>query len=221
VSHVTVNGADVFALALTEPRVGVWTAALSCLDGAADLSQGLEIRIADSVAWRGVVRSSGVHNGVRSIAAVGGKGGLSTVLEPKSYQGVPLRIPLADIVAGAGETLSPACDAGLLGIMLRRWSRIRQSAAFSLAALLDAVGGPAWRILPDGTLWVGTESWAEVTAPYIISSAEPHQDVATLVSERPDIHPGQSVGGRHIASAEHRIDRRTLVTRVWFEGAAA
>jgi hypothetical protein len=218
VSAITVNDLPALEGAITIPRVGVPTLTASLLERDAP-GKTVTVRIGSS-SWVMTVTRSGAHGGRRFVHAVGGAAGLSAIVPPKSYRGVPLRIPLADLAQGVGERLSPASSAAILGLVLPAWIRFEQPAARALHALLGAAGSPAWRILPDGTLWVGVETWPATRLEAYTTIAEgPHRGVVELVAMDPTIAPGETFEGRKVSGVEHRIVARRLRTILHMESA--
>jgi hypothetical protein len=217
VSYLRVNGLPALEAAITIPRLGVPSFDLS-LAGEGPASGPIEVELGELV-WKGTVRRSGMARGITTLRAVGGAGGLTRVLEPRSYQGAPVRIPLTDIARDAGETLSAACDPAPLGIVLPKWSRFQQSASFALAALLSQAGSPAWRVLADGAIWVGAETWPETKLEdATIVGESPHRGSLDLFAPTPAVFPGETFEGRRVSVVEHRVSDRRLVTRLWLEG---
>jgi len=153
------------------------------------------------------------------VRIVGGFGTLGkSYAKPKSYQGVPLQLVLQDLVLGAGEALSPRCDAGLLATRLTAWATVRQPTGEALSLLMRAASGAVWRILPDGTLWAGYEVWpASDKTEYVLTSEDDAQGVMELASEAPGILPGLTVLGRKISRVTHHWRAETMVSVAHWE----
>lgn len=211
----TVNGAPVLAGSVNLPRVGVFTVDVELpapADGSTTLSGRAQVQLGAALSFSGTFARSGLDGRGRVRARiVGGGAGLGKTLVPRSYLGVPMRIPLADILADAGEKLSASSDQGLLGFQMPAWSRMSAVAGISLAALVAAVGA-TWRVLPDGTLWVGSESWPASTMQAVSISFEPEAKRRTVASLFPTILPGQTYGGEHVVFVQHLVTSRTLRT---------
>ncbi len=89
-----------------------------------------------------------------------------------------------------------------------------------LAALLQAApAGTAWRVLPNGKVWVGAESWPDSGVDYEELGELPHELRMEITTEAPTLLPGTSLGGRHVSYVEHRIDSSSLKTLVLLEAA--
>lgn len=220
-SFVSIAGQDaqVLVASISLPRIGVPQFVLS-IAGELELPEAIEIRVGESLSWKATVRRQGHESARTLVRAVGGAGKLTTELAPRAYQGVPVRIPLEDVAKEAGERLSPRCDPGVLGAFLGKWVRIRQSASFALAALLVSAGGPAWRIVADGTLWVGVEAWPETKMrDFTVLAEAPHRGMVELVSLEPSVLPGEAFEGRPVSVVEHLFSDRRLRTRLYLEEA--
>jgi hypothetical protein len=221
----TVNGVTAIRAHIVRPRIGPWIADVAVSTSDAQSFQGaVTIELPDAgLSFKGDAHRSGVHHETVFLRAVGGAGGLDTVLPPKAYRQASLRIALQDIVAGAGETLSGACDAGVLATILPFWSRPQQTARRALFSLLQAVGSPAWRILPDGTLWVGPEKWDLAQVDFVEFEFEPNLGRLTIAAETPSMAPGQSFAfdGQvyRISTVQHEVDSELLRHVLLFEGA--
>jgi hypothetical protein len=217
--------AHVDEAALTIPRIGVPQLSAS-IAGEITVPPRITFEVGSALSWSATVTRQGVDGGRTFVRAVGGAGAMATVLEAKAYQGVPVRIPLEDLVREAGETLSPTASAAVLGLFLGRWTRCRQSAAFALAGLLASAGrvstqgAPGWRILPDGTLWVGHETWPETKLEsYTVVAEAPHRGSVDILALEPAVFPGETFEGRRVSVVEHRFSSRRLVTRLFLENA--
>ena len=223
-SFCTANGANVVRGTISRPRLGAWQAELyvdaretdlPSFEGAIDV--GLGEHSFSGWAYRAGTFKDAIH-----VRVVGGAGGLNTVLAPKAYQGVPLRIPLSDMLTEAGEQLSPTADSAVLGQYLAKWVRMQQTAGVALAGLMQAVGSPIWRILDDGTLWIGTDTWDVVELELVdITDVEPSVGRTEIATDTPWLlAPGLSFNGDPISYVEHRIGPDRLRHVLWFEDSA-
>lgn len=141
------------------PLLGPWTAQLE-LDSAVPPTGNQTIDW-DGVTFSSTVVRSGTDEGNKSQALlVGGKGGLSKTLStPKYYASGPtLGTIVADILTEAGETLSGTADSSVLGHVVARWERAVGAAGNCLTTVLEQAGA-TWRVLADGTVWVGKDTF--------------------------------------------------------------
>jgi hypothetical protein len=216
----TVNGAPVLAGSISLPRVGVFTVDVELpapADHSTTLTGAAALQLGTALSLSGTFARSGLDGRGRiRCRIVGGKGGLGKTLSPRSYLGVPMRIPLTDILNDAGEKLSSTADPTILAFQMPAWSRMSAIAGVSLAALVAAAGAN-WRVLTDGTLWVGTESWPPSTMQAVAVSYEPEAKRRTFASISPTVLPGQTYGGEHVVFVQHLITSRTLRTVLQLE----
>src|SRR4029077_12107995 len=158
----TLNGFGIIQGRIAMPRQGNWSADL--VVDAQDVSQlqnPLLLQLGDSegspsLSLKGVTFRSGDELEVVTIKMIGGAGGLATQLPPKYYQGCQLQLPLTDGISVAGEGLSPTTLASLLSAPPPSLARAQGMLADLLGDLIGVSGpGATWRVLPDGTIWIG------------------------------------------------------------------
>jgi hypothetical protein len=212
----TVNGSPMLEGTINLPRIGVWTADVE-LPAPESLPTGGAMITLGTQTFVGTFARTGFDGRGRMRARiVGGAAGLGGTLAPKSYLGVPLRIPLQDVLTDAGERLSSAADQDTLGFQVPAWSRMQAIAGISLAAIA-AVTGASWRMLSDGSVWVGAETWPKSAMQAAATSFEPEAKRRTVASLAPIVLPGQVFDGEHVAFVQHLIDARTLRTVLHLE----
>lgn len=167
-SQITCAGSDVQSGRISIGLRGAWWAEVEIASdtlpsGAATIksSGGLELR--------GTVIGGGVYLQSTHIRLVGGAGKLSTQVLG-SYQNAQLRDPLGAILDACGESQSSTIAANVLTVPLPQWtlgsaSGVRcldELAAAASAYLGSAIG---WRVLDDGKVWIGAESWPAMSMP--------------------------------------------------------
>jgi hypothetical protein len=216
---LTVNGASVVRGAIERPRIGAWHGDLVVDAQDVTLFQGaITIAWGDSLTMKGSAFRVGVHHDTIFLRVIGGAGGLGTILPPKAYQNVTAQIPLLDIAAGAGETISSTVGSDVLGVFLPMWVRLQQGAGMALAALLRTTATPAWRVLSDGTLWAGIETWPEATLEqWDEIEVEPHQGRVLIGTDTPTVDPGSTFQGGRVSFIEHQIDEGEVRHVLWFD----
>jgi hypothetical protein len=210
-AHSTLAGAPILSGTVTLPRQGVWHAhlvlsAASAPTGAAVLQVGPSLRL------QGTVVRSGLYAGEVRAYVVGGAGRLQTELPPRWYRGAPRELPLRDLCDEAGEQLSPSSDAVLLAeILSPGWARVRGPAAAALGRLLDGTGA-SWRLLPDGRLWAGPETWAPAQgmADLVVIDEGRARGRVVFATEAPQLLPGQTLRGDKVSDVEITIEPERL-----------
>lgn len=155
--------------------------------------------------WQAFVLRAARFAGAVQALVVGGRGGLWKALPPRSYQGVALREVLRRLLEAAGEELAADSSAQVLAQQLPRWVQVGGLAERGLSTLLEGRG--VWRVRPDGTLWVGTESWPAAAVPDQVDVLdEPGADnVLVLAAESCAVYPGTTWGGRRISNVLHTL----------------
>jgi hypothetical protein len=200
---VTCNDVGVISGTIVRPLVGVWTADL-VLDqsDAGSFAPGTKVTITSEGGYSlaGVVdpnRSGGFLDAVH-VRVVGGAGGMAKAASPRAY--VQPSAFVRDVVNGlakdAGESLSSTSDQGFLSTNLAAWSAMGKSVTWNLRTLLKIVA-PAfsWRILSDGTLWIGAESWPSASGTFDAISQNPADGSFDLGVEAPFVAPGTAIDG--------------------------
>ena len=158
---------------------------------------------------------SGVYEGVQHVRLVGGEGGLAMGAEtpPRYYQGAPRKLIIGDLLSSAGERLSPLSTG--LDTVLARWVVMGGPARDALLSLLDGV---SWRVLPDGTVWTGDETWpAAPNVRYDTIDRRYNDGMSVLGVERPWLLPGMTLNEGRVSFVTHRIDAVEVRTDVLFE----
>jgi hypothetical protein len=211
------NGHDVLRAEITEPRVGAWTAELE-LDANEAITGRVTLEI-DGVTWIGTVQRGSLVQGRYSAMVVGGNGALSKPLPAKHYMNGTMAAWLREALAPAGETLSPTSESAITNQSMARWSRRRGTVGAAVAQVARESGDASWRVLRDGSVWIGVERWPAATAKY--DEIEDVPDLGYMIAvaeEGPSIAPGMTFAGKRVASVVTTLDGNgALRQRVNFE----
>ncbi len=178
--------------------------------------------------FAGTIARSTSFEGRVELVVCGGSGGLS--LEPElavemtgaGYTGTPIVVQgalvLGDILRTTGDELSP--DVDMAALTLPRWQRVGDYAGRALS-LLARAWGASWRVRADGRLWLGTETWeAYADETNLIEQglcADTAEISGALVVDRPDVEPGQTVGGRRIERVLYTLSGDALRARLTYQ----
>lgn len=205
---------------------GNWTAHLELADQVPAPTGKVTVR------WQGVellgaVLRSGQSSAGRAFALVaGGNGHLAQALPPKiaaqSYTNATAQIVVSQILAAAGETLSPTSSPQILATRLAFWPRRNDTAS----ALLDDLArklGCIWRVLPDGSVYLGRDSYPEATLEVplqALDEQDPALATALFVPLASGPLPGQSHAGRRVGAAHYSIDADGALLRLWYHDSA-
>lgn len=207
----TIAGYPVLLATVTEPRIGRWSAYVEA-DSQDDITGSVTLTL-EGVDFVGAVYAGGVESGRWVGRLVGGTNGLSTVLDPRAYRNTPLSVPLAALLSETGETLSADSDT-LLSEFVGQWHRLYGPAALTMAALATTAG-LAWRVLRDGTVWLGTETWPDVEAPGVEIHRIPALGLLETAPLTPSAYPGATVIDVQAQSVVTRLDSGSLRQEIW------
>lgn len=203
---LTVGGAPILELQLTMPEQGVWVADLEV--DAEQLTGDVVVDDGEGNRFAGRVLRSDSLVGNLSAFVVGGKGGIGggKVLEARHFRDVPARLVLADILRQTGEQLASSAQAGVLSVHLSAWSIVGGSAAgVAIKTLMRAAGG-AWRVLADGTVWVGVDIYpAAPTFDHEELGRGDSEGSVLLGVDAFTLRPGVMLDGRKVGRVEHRF----------------
>lgn len=213
----TLNALPLLSLHLVVPRVGAWTADVE-VDGDAGPADGAAATLdLDGRVWRGTVVRGAAPYGRWSGRVVGGAGGLMRDLPAVALANTTLRAVLEEALRAAGETIAPTSDA--LTAAVARWHRTRAPGSTAVAEVARAAGLP-WRVLADGTVWVGAETWAALAVADVdVMGREPVVGCTELAGDAAlDILPGRTVtldgAAVRVGGVTHRLDGVALRTSV-------
>lgn len=190
-SYLTANSIPVSSGVVTIPRIGRPLAELRLGEEAAlETGQAVTLRFEDGTTYRTTVRRSGPGAGTTEVFLVGGSDGLSKILPPKDYQGVPASLVVRDLLTEAGE------QPGELDMptVFVRWARRGGTAAEALKAVMARLPDRAWRVLPDGTFWAGNETWPQGPDGAVVAEAAPQRGWFSLLP-MPALRPGVVLRG--------------------------
>lgn len=209
------NGSPVSSGYVRLPRVGTWVSDLDVdADGAVPRGQKVTVRLDENTFLVGTVFRSGAPFGRAQYRIVGGAGGLAKRLPARPWRVSPVRIPLGDTLEEAGERLSVASDAGALGTFLPHWVRAEGKASWGVVPLVSAAGA-TWRVVADGSIWVGPETWPATKARGTRQNEQSVDGVRLYAMDRFDLFPGQMFDSIRVDVVEHRMEQSGVRTLVW------
>jgi hypothetical protein len=224
---ITANGKEVLETRSTRRRTGAWRFDL-LVDDPDALVGPVTIDVnSGALTFKGTAVRSGVFSDTGHVRVIAGAGGLSTLATPRHYSGTSVGGVLADLLADAGETLSTSADANVLGQPLAAWTTAAAPIA-TLISLLLAAGAPGavWRSLPDGTIWVGFETWPDAgidDATYQIFEDAAETNSMLVGCDAPFLLPGTTFEGRRVSYIEDVVGQEGagVTTRILFEDATS
>lgn len=199
---------------LASPRIGAWYADL-VIDRQQALSGKVEIKIG-ATTLVGTVSRGSLHAGVMRARIVAGVDGLRKTAKAKHYTNPSVRNVLSALSRDSGETISSTADSSILETAFAHWTTLAHATGFALRILLDAVGSDvSWRHLPDGTIWIGRETWpASGIKNFVEISETPEQAVLELGLEEPVLMAGKTINGRKADYVQYDISGGAIRTTV-------
>jgi hypothetical protein len=220
---ITVNGQDVIEARATRRRVGAWRWDI-LVDDPTALAGKVTIDVnSGALTFLGSVARAGVFSDTGHVQVLAGAAGLSTPGTPRHYNGTSVGIVLADILSDADEALSPTADSSVLGAGLDAWTTASVPVA-TLISLVLAAGAPGavWRSLPDGTIWVGNETWPDSgadPATYQIFEDAAESNSMLVGCDAPFLLPGTTFEGRQVGYVEDSVGQEGagVTCRILFE----
>lgn len=222
---------DVLTGEIFRPRRGVWIAKLE-VDADAPVSGAVDLTIASegdapAVVYTGTAVQSQAFEGRTRVTVYGGKGALegpgAKTLGPKNYVSAPLPVKVShivdDIAREAGETVAAGVLPALEAVQVVKWLRAAGTGTAALNAITHILGG--WRMLPDGTLWAGAETWPEATPAGLYQQG--NDGDAFVLEVAPDdasLAPGTVVLGKRIEEVVYTIGEGLRAYLYYSEAAA-
>lgn len=190
---------------LQHPRIGIWECSLD-LDVEAPPTGKIKFQLDDLEFTGTVLPDHAGTDGVRGkCRVVGGNGHLSNTIPAKSYSGgtgTKVRTIVHDILTACGEDLSDLSDGPTLDKVLPRWHHPAMSARQALTAIAEQIDA-AWRVLRDGTVWFGTETWPEVEPEGTPTHETWSNGHLVVAPETPNMVPGTIYQGQKIEHVTH------------------
>jgi len=212
-SDLLLSGQPVYEAEIVEPIARAWTATVQLEAEAAPSGQvSLSYK---GTTWTGTIYRGGVYGGRYLARIVGGAGGLGTSLAARWYREITLRTVLDDIVRETGEKLSSTVLAAVLDRDVPTWTREAGTAAMALDAICDAFS-LSWRVLRDGSVWLGAETWPTVTGTHVVTSERPDDARIEIAPDLPVVLPGSTFRDRRVTETVYTIND-SLRCRILFE----
>jgi hypothetical protein len=207
-AEVTLNGRRVFDATITLTATGVsW---LEASVDAATAMTGKGTLVAPGLTFVGTIdsTSSGAFQEKLRVRVYAGAGGLRSSIGPQHYRGlggIPIGVPLADLLKASGETLATDADASLTARVLQSWARPAGRIDTALRDLIVTQGGGEYRIDETGKLWVGTVTYPEQTIAHQLIEHNTVHRTFTIASERLSARPGRTFRGQRISEVRFEI----------------
>ena len=205
-----IAGLDLYSATITLPRTGVWSARV--VHDGETLSGRVAIE-SDGLELSGTVQRSGVDGAQVHTLVQGGAGGLASVLPARFWLANRINLILADLMRETGEALAAGVS---FPESVPRWLRHRTHGGRELTRICRWFGDEyVWRVLRDGTVWIGAEAWPEADFAHL--ELERHrQNGHVLIAPEglADVEPGTTVDGERVDTVVHNIPPERLTTEL-------
>jgi len=216
------GGADIIDGNLHLLSRGAWSGVLK-LDTATAPTGKVTVSFQGGLSLSGYVFAGGVAYDVVHVQVVGGAGGLTKTLRPAAYQNAQLRDPLAAIMSQSGESQSSTIDATVLAVQLPYWTIVASTTARALDELCGAAASAlgkaiTWRVLGDGTIWLGSETWPSKSMPNgsDLLDAFPAGGRFVIGADTPWLLPGVALSGvGNVGAVDHFFDSHEVRSWAW------
>lgn len=166
--------------------------------------------------FKGFVRRAHLEDGtgVCRVVVVGGKGNLGVLeLPPRDHVAgvapVTAGLVARGIADAAGEVLAEGVEAALEQRPLERWTRVRGTGVEALEQLVAELG-LTWRVLDDGTIWIGEESWPAGDVAVDRLDEVGDDGAIDAAPDGAQLRPGTVLFDRRIRRVTYRIEASAL-----------
>lgn len=202
-----IGGLPILAADVAMPYIGCWH-----IDGEASGEQaptGSKTFVDHDIVFECTIVRATVIGGRVKFRAVGGKGKMSTTVPARHWVKPQVGTVVRDILAACGETLSSTVEASVLSARVDQWKRNEGPASRALQAICDNQG-LIWRVLRDGTVWLGVESYPVTTVKHVLIDEDWSAGIIEIAPEAPDLLPGVTFRDQRIQYVVHQIRSGSL-----------
>lgn len=209
-----IGGLDVLTADVAMPYIGIWH-----VDGEASADatiSGAQVLEDHGVTFSGTILRATVIGGRLKFRMVGGKGKLSQDVPAAHWNRPTLGTIIRDTLAACGEILSSTVSSAVLTARVDQWKRNEGPASRALQAICDHEG-LIWRVLRDGTVWVGPEEYPTAKVKHVLIDEDWSAGVIDIAPEAPDLLPGVTFRDQRIRYVKHSIRQNSLRSEACLE----
>lgn len=221
--YLTANGQPVAEAVISYPRSGriVGTVKLGVTASTIKRGDAVTLKWQTNVEFKTTCTDGGSDGAFWRLKLVGGKGKLHNIVPVQYYQGIQAATIAKDLLREVGE------EAGDIDLpeVLPRWVRQQRSAWVELQTLLQKFEDRVYRILLDGRVWIGKETWSKYGFAPTVLKADPSLNRYVLPIA-PSLVPGMTLEGvlagtkiaelGKVGRVIHRVSHN-LRTEAWLE----
>lgn len=215
-SYLTLNGDPCLSATISLPRRGAWIADVEVQNVPAVADGNLVSLVFGSQTFVGTVhRVTAFEGRGPDVRIVGGRGGLSTLLSPAQFYQPSARNVVDAALTAASETLSSTSDAVTLANQLDFWERSSRTTGQELDALAR-VTGLEWRVLADGSIFIGSSTWAaSALTDYQVMDHTADTGKMVIAANDPVVFPGELFAGIRVSLVVHSITDAGTRTEIY------
>ena len=212
-SLIRLNGYSVRSMVLQFPLRGRWTARLEVNE----LEENLVSKpcvLEEDNGSRLICNVVSQRSGSDVVYVAGGSSGLRNEASAKSFKDATVKAILSDTLGNI--QLSKTSPPGVMNTRLPFWTRLRSYVSRALDDLGDSVKAN-WRVLDDGSVWFGAESYPKLD-DFSATVMDMNGADETLLVAPDDIRlrPGFTWRGHEVGEVEHAFNRNEpLRTTIW------
>lgn len=219
---VTCGDSDVVSGRIHMPLRGAWWADLK-LDAQTPPSGKVTIAAQGGLSIAGTIVRSGAYLNSVHVRVYAGSGGAATLVSPASFQSAKASDALNQILAATGDTASSTIASSVLSAQFNFWSIAAETFGRAIDNLCGGIGRALnqtinWRVLSDGTVWIGRENWPQQSLPTTtdvlwVSPVGPRYELGALT---PLLTPGVNVPELgNLSGVDHWIEDDRIRTWAW------
>lgn len=207
----SLNGLPILETIVMLHRTGCWTADVITSDPAQVAGMSLQPAALSLGAMQlsGFFLREGQWRASEYARIVGGKGGLRKTAKPQGWSNAPIQTVVSSLLSSVGESLNPTVA---LSGSFPSWSVNAEPVSIALTRIVDAIGGDTvWRVLIDGTIWIGVDTWATATLTNAtVEDIFPEQRKIQIGIVAPELLPGSTYRsdygyGGHVSTVVYKI----------------
>jgi len=204
-SQVQLNGLPVASGEVVMPLRGAWSATLEVVATEPTTVEGAVSLVLGATTLVGTATRAQADRGERvTVRVVAGAGGLGAAPPPAHFVSQSRRVILTDALAAGAERLSTTSTG--LDDALSQWTRTAGTVGDAVQRVAAAMGA-TWRHLPDGTVWIGRDTYPApaVEVEHVIVREEPTQDRLIVAVEGAVVLPGVTFLGRRVTGVRYSV----------------
>ena len=217
-NYASLNNICIHKLSINLPYTGIWIGEFF-ITNEIDIENNVLIKIGKTN-WYGKVLESAVYGGMVRLKVSGSKNGMSGIVQAKHYKSLKLNILCTQILNEMGERMATTVNLNDLSFEPAHYVRFSGGCAATLNQVCTRFG-LNWRTLPNGTVWIGKETWPTLDVKSLTNYVLMDEDSSNLNREYaiddPVIIPGNKVDNLNVMSVIYDIDDDKLRCTTWYQ----